>query len=175
MWRTNGYLNKFSFLTRVSTSLSFVFFKKFSKTNIHPLEYEQLACLFYCVDSATVSKGCFPLSLSLSSIIERAEKHVFVFSNPGTDPCERAAAESSLARSKRVRVTPLPVLNEVDRLQLRITNRHTSFYSSVRFNASYGVYGGIRQKPTSWKTVLLDGGFSKARAPSSSSPSSSFT
>lgn len=134
--------------------------------------------VFFTVSIREQFRRVVSLSLSLScfsSIIERAEKHVFVFSNPGTDPCERAAAESSLARSKRVRVTPLPVLNEVDRLQLRITNRHTSFYSSVRFNASYGVYGGIRQKPTSWKTVLLDGGFSKARAPSSSSPSSSFT
>lgn len=88
---------------------------------------------FRRVVSLSLSLSCF------SSIIERAEKHVFVFSNPGTDPCERAAAESSLARSKRVRVTPLPVLNEVDRLQLRITNRHTSFYSSVRFNASRSI------------------------------------
>lgn len=61
----------------------YVFFKKFLKTNIHRVP---LGVSIRRVVSLSLS--CF------SSIIERAEKHVFVFSNPGTDPGERAGRET---------------------------------------------------------------------------------
>lgn len=53
----------------------YVFFKKFLKTNIHRV----------------------PLGVSIRRVVlvhYRAEKHVFVFSNPGTDPGERAGRET---------------------------------------------------------------------------------
>lgn len=120
----------------------YVFFKKFLKTNIHRVP---LGVSIRRVVSLSLS--CF------SSIIERAEKHVFVFSNPGTDPGERAGRETRVvsAQPARVRVTPLPVLNEVDRLQ---HNHHTSFYRTEPPPCvSTHRHGGTRQKP-SWKTIL---------------------
>lgn len=58
----------------------YVFFKKFLKTNM-PLGVSIRRVV-------SLSLSCF------SSIIERAEKHVFVFSNPGTDPGERAGRKT---------------------------------------------------------------------------------
>lgn len=59
----------------------YVFFKKFLKTNIHRVPL-----------GVSIRRV---VSLSLVFLVHyRAEKHVFVFSNPGTDPGERAGRET---------------------------------------------------------------------------------